>query len=87
MKKIIRYQDNNGNEWDTEEEALFSDSKIILEESLNACSVDKDDFNISVWIDLTRKDPQVIKALIHVLDIDDTKMAVDRIMEAHKRES
>ena len=83
MKEIVKYEDNGGALWDTKEEAMLADSNLVLREFFSLyCS----HYELDEWIDGAKKDPKIIKALIHVLDINEINMAVDRMNSRIKEE-
>jgi len=82
MKKIIQYQDTNGKTWSTEKDALLSDSEIILEKNLTKYS---SDFDLYGWIEDVKGDSIVINALLHVLDIDLTKIQAERLFNVKEK--
>jgi hypothetical protein len=95
VKTITKYEDNTGKAWNTEKEALISDAKLLIKQSIEkhlwvGITHNKDGtiktpvtrvIYEDLWLDELRKDKNmsVIKALLYVLDIDDTKLAVERI--------
>lgn len=87
MKKIVKYEDNSGHAWDTEKEATIADARLILKNSINGYINDSNttrEFNIDRWIKDTKGKPDVIGALIYLLDINYTKIQAERLFEHYK---
>lgn len=85
MKKVTLYEDNDGHNWKTEHEALMSDYRIALQPVFNDYAIASDDFDLDEWMEKVKNDPKLIDALLHVLEIDDTKIAVERIAKSYER--
>lgn len=70
MKEILKYEDNSGGLWDTKEQALLEDSRIILRELFDQWIDWEDgDFALEECIADIKKKPYLTNALLHVLDI------------------
>jgi hypothetical protein len=79
MIKVVQYKDDNGRLWDTEEAAIFSDAKNKVKCSLER-HINNGRISVGNWAMATKEDAEVIRALLYILELDDTKIAVDRIM-------
>jgi hypothetical protein len=87
MKKVTKYEDNNGKAWDTEKEALTADAMMVvtkvvtkvLSSYTSDSDIDAERLVKDLKYSMTDEGIKFVEALLYVLDIDDTKLAVQRI--------
>lgn len=81
MKKITRYEDVNGNIWETEKEAILSDHIIAIQNHMNPFAKDIGNFDIWAFIYETKNKPQIIKHILGVLEVDLTKIQAEKLLK------
>ena len=69
MKKIVKYQDDRGQEWDTEEQALQSDAEYALNLLMQDYVIDGK-FNTKMWILDNQTQPAMMLTLRTALKWD-----------------
>jgi hypothetical protein len=78
MKKITKYEANNGDLFETEKEAIRSDNLAIVNE---VAEEHLDGQSLEYIIDNIRKNPVALQALLDLLEVDTVAIDSQRIID------
>ena len=63
MKEVTRFEDNNGNLWETKEECELADCKIVIDRAIDNCTTDAEVIIKTSFLDEIRYNKSFVQAI------------------------